>query len=93
MRLFLTRSVGVLALALAVGGPAQAQDARRQGTGAGGPALNTGGGLAPAGGAVDTSQGGVGGTGLGKLPPGSTEGKGLSVKGPAGQGIETKPAP
>lgn len=93
MRLFLRQGIGVLALAIASGSPALAEETRRPGTEAGGPALNNGGGLAPTGGAVDTSQGGVGGTGLGTLPPGSTEGRGMSVKGPAGQGIGRKPTP
>lgn len=83
-----TRSVLVLAIITTLGASALAQDAEpRPGTDATGQALTTGGVLAPSGGAVDTSQGGVGGTGLGK-PTGSTDGKGMSVKGPAGQGIQ-----
>lgn len=58
MRLIVRQGMGVLALALASGSPALAREARRPGTEAGGPALNNGGGLAPTGGAVDTSQGG-----------------------------------
>lgn len=91
MRLFFTHFACILMLALTAGGT-HAQDASRPSTDAG-QALKTGGTLAPSGGAVDTSQGGVGGTGLGKMPPGSNEGKGMSVKGPAGQGIQPMKTP
>ena len=88
LRLIFAQGVGVIIVALAVGGQAQAQDASQAGTQAGGQGLNSGGALAPVGGAVDTSQGGVGGTGLGKMPPDASTGKGMSVKGPPGQGIQ-----
>lgn len=92
MRLFLRWGVGVVALVLGASGNAVAEDAPRKASDTG-QALDTGGALAPIGGAVDTSQGGVAGTGLGKLPPGSGEGKGMSVKGPAGQGIQPMQTP
>lgn len=92
-RLVVMRGVGVLVTALVVGGSALAQDAPRPGPGPGGQGLATGGALAPVGGAVDTSQGGVGGTGLGKMPSGSKEGTGMSVQGPPGQGIQPMQKP
>lgn len=92
-RLVSTHGMAALAIALTLSGNAPAQDAPRPGTEAAGQALNSGGTLAPMGGAVDTTQGGVGGTGLGKMPPGSSDGKGMSVKGPAGQGIQPMQTP
>ena len=92
MRLFFRWGIGVVALVLGVSGNAGAEDAPRKATDTG-QALDTGGALAPVGGAVDTSQGGVAGTGLGKLPSGSGDGKGMSVKGPAGQGIPPMQTP
>ena len=41
---------------------------------------------------VDPGNGGVAGTGLGKVPAGDKTGTGMSVKGPAGQGISTDTA-
>lgn len=87
-RLFFALGGNVLALAIASGGMAMAQDAQPGATGTGSQGLNSGGVLAPTGGAVDKGQGGVGGTGLGKMPSGSGQGTGMSVKGPAGQGIQ-----
>lgn len=91
MRLLSTRGAVVLIVALVVSGDALAEDApRKTDTG---QALDTGGALAPVGGAVDTSQGGVAGTGLGKLQPDSGAGTGMSVKGPPGQGIQPMQKP
>ncbi len=93
MRLVFMRWAGVLTMAVGLGGSALAQDAPHPGPDTAGQGLTTGGALAPAGGAVDTSQGGVGGTGLGKMPSGSKDGTGMSVTGSPGQGIEPMPKP
>lgn len=85
-RLVFTGGLCVAAL-LSLGWSAGAQEIQHP-SDPGGQALTTGGALAPAGGAVDKSQGGVGGTGLGKMPAGSQDGKGMSVTGPPGQGIQ-----
>ncbi len=89
----------LLALVVVAASPAFAQEAGSQhpanprGSSPDGPAATPAPGNSPdpsIKNLVDPGQGGVAGTGLGKVPPGFKTGSGQSVKGPPGQGTEPK---
>ena len=77
--------LGLASATLAARAEDGAMDASKPKVGSDGSRLGAGAASLPP--IVDPGNGGVAGTGMGKMPPGDITGRGLSVKGPPGQGI------